>query len=525
MIFCKIITILSIFINEYLIGYYLLNIFQQEHYNAKSFSKVFSTFYFKKPYIYALYLSLILGLINHYIVYIFITLLLIGTLFFLKKPIIYLKFTKRLIRIIISSLIINLILIIIFITIFKSHTISLLLITNILLPFIIILANIINKPIERHINNKYVNLAKRKLNNNKQVIKIGITGSFGKTSTKNIINRVLTEKYYTLATPLSYNTMMGITKTINDSFNNNIEILICEMGAYYLNEIKEMTSFIEPNIVVITDIGPQHLEKFGSLDNIIDAKFEIVENSNYDTTAILNYDNLNIRKRVIKNLDKIKTIGINYQEVDYTAQDIKVDFGITTFTICQGLKDELKPLIKINTRLLGRHNITNILLAYSTIKSLEKYGIEISDQTFVETLYNMDPVDHRLFYKKVDNIAIYDDSYNCNLVGAMNAIEVMSKTTGIKVIITPGMVELSTLSKEYHQALAQKIAKVFDEIYLIDNAIIKDITKILDELNKPYKVFKSFNDAYTYLKEKDQNLQINLLIENDLPDNYLERNK
>jgi UDP-N-acetylmuramoyl-tripeptide--D-alanyl-D-alanine ligase len=135
----------------------------------------------------------------------------------------------------------------------------------------------LNRPIERYINDKYVKKAKDKLSNHKNLVKIAITGSYGKTTVKNILNQILSTKYNVLITPKSYNTPMGLVKTIK-RLNNNHEIFISEMGARRVGDIKYLSSIFRQDIAVITGITTQHLETFFTIDNIIKAKGEIIEN-------------------------------------------------------------------------------------------------------------------------------------------------------------------------------------------------------------------------------------------------------
>ena len=127
---------------------------------------------------------------------------------------------------------------------------------------IMVFASILSYPVIRAKNNRYVKEAKNILKEHKNLKIIGITGSYGKTSTKNIINAILSEKYSTVMTPKSYNTTLGVTKTIREYIKPYTEIFVCEMGASRLGDIKEICNFVKPDISVITSIGPQHLSTF-----------------------------------------------------------------------------------------------------------------------------------------------------------------------------------------------------------------------------------------------------------------------
>ena len=122
----------------------------------------------------------------------------------------------------------------------------------------------------------FVNDASLKLNSRTLPV-VGITGSYSKTTTKNVLNQILQVKNKTFVTPESYNNRLGIAKAINENFQNEDEVAIIEMGTYSNGEIREICSWVRPHIAVITGIAPVHLERMKSLENILDAKSEIVE--------------------------------------------------------------------------------------------------------------------------------------------------------------------------------------------------------------------------------------------------------
>ena len=161
--------------------------------------------------------------------------------------------------------------------------------------YIVIIVNIVNIPIEKSIQEKFVRRAKKTLRQMNNLKIIGITGSYGKTSMKSIVSTLLSQKYNVLKTPKSYNTKMGIVRTINENLKNTDQIFVCEMGADEVGEIKELCDLVHPSIGMITSIGPQHLETFGSIENIKKTKFELVDSLPDDGLAFLNYDNEEVR--------------------------------------------------------------------------------------------------------------------------------------------------------------------------------------------------------------------------------------
>lgn len=507
--------VLSLYVTKCYI--YLANIFQQNHYDPKKYFLSLKIFYTKKRYQYFYYwgiLAMLLSICDVVFVYFTIGFLIIA--FFIKNHyVIKLKKTPRLIRLTITSYFL-----IIILNVLVNKYLLFNYLTVCLFPFIILIAYFINMPVEALIKNHFKQKAIKKIRN-LPLIKVGITGSFGKTSTKNIITEMLEAKYLTLKTPKSYNTMMGLSLTINNMLNSETEIMVCEMGAFRKGEIAEMAKAIRPNIALICEIGMQHLATFKSIDQIVKAKFEITKYLKEDDILILNYDNDYISSYDLSNVltKHIYTYGIN--KGTYHIKDLVFKENVTSFKI---YKDDLF-LVDITTHLLGRHNVINLLASFVCLEALKNFNIEISMSSFKQKSLLLQPFLHRLSFEKIDNINLYDDSYSSNIVGATSACEVLSRQKGLKVIITPGIVDGGKYDEEINKKFAGIIKDVFDEIYLIDNPSSLIIKKVLDEYQKPYHYFSSFKKAYLTIMSKYNKSEeiINLLIENDLPDSFLER--
>ncbi len=493
--------------------YYLLNMYQQEHYDFKKLCKILPTFYFKKIYTDILYIYLILIVFNN----IYHTLVILGLIIVvLLKPhkyIIKLQFTSRIIRL---SVTIVTIMIIPFVILPQAHLIFFT-IELFFLPFILFISNIINTPLENFIKKIYLNVAKKKLNQNKNLIKIAITGSYGKTTTKNILNHLLCLNYISLATPKSYNTLMGITKTINQSLKSTTEVFIMEMGAFKKGEIRKMVKEFPPDISVITEVGPQHLSTFKSIEGVLQAKLEIVSNQPYESSLVINCGNKYLRDVKIINIKDVYKVGID-KDNEYYLSNIKTEQGKTTFVI----KRPNGPDLQVESFLLGKHNALNILICYAILQALKKYDIDVSDSEFINRVKTLPQVAHRLEYKRQNNYHIYDDSYNSNVAGFTSAIDIFKELKTKKVIITPGIVDGGKYSKEINEEMANKMIMQFDDIYLIKNKNIIYYINIFNQHKQEYQLFNSFKDAYIAFKEKYKE-EVSLLIENDLPDNFLER--
>lgn len=483
------------------IGYYLLTLFQQNHYDFKKYFQSFNVFYFKKSYQYFYYLSLSLIILANLAKYLIIIPIILLTLSFIKKNkyVIKLKITKRIIRLLITTILL----------IMQLYRIYFLI--PLILPFLIILANIILSPVEYLIKMYYAFSAANKLKKHHPFI-IAITGSYGKTSTKDLLDRILSTSYVTLKSPSSYNTLMGLSKTINQNSLKLVDFLILEMGAFKKNEIKQMTKLFKPNIRIITEIGPQHMSTFKTIENVTKAKFEITAFMTDQDKLILNYENQYIR--FFNQLDNIYPYGINYGRVQ--AKNIIYLNERLFFDIY------LDNQLVLNASTISKSQMMNILCCFTTIIALNEQGYDLSLKTFKNIIQQDVLSTHRLEHHIINNLHIYDDSYSSNIQGFKNASEMISQKEGIKAIITPGIVDGGKYQKQLNEQVAKILIKTFDQIYLIENKEIKQIKKILNANKKEYYIYPSFKQAYDAFILQQKELTY-LLIENDLPDSFLQR--
>ena len=303
------------------------------------------------------------------------------------------------------------------------------------MPINMVISNFLASPTETFINNRYINSARRKLKKKdyKNLIKIGITGSFGKTSTKFILETILKEKYNVLATPESYNTTMGNVKIIREKLKPEHEVFISEMGARYRFDIQEICDFVKPQIGIITSIGPQHLESFKNIDNIVKTKSELLNGLSSDGVVFLPNDDSHCLKLYNKE-EKVKYIyGVNDKHADVYAKDIKLTSEGSEF-IAVTKNGEIKCVSK----LLGEHNIQNILGCIAIAVHLGLTNEQISSG-----VAKIKPIEHRLqILPNTNGITVIDDAFNSNPVGSKMALDVIKGFEGRKIIITPGMVEL-----------------------------------------------------------------------------------
>lgn len=377
-------------------------------------------------------------------------------------------------------------------------------------PFIPLLANVINYPIEASVRQYYINDAKRILKSSKATV-IGITGSYGKTSVKYYLTTLLKAKYNVLMTPESYNTPMGVVKTIREQLRSTHEIFVCEMGARSKGEIKEICDIVYPTHGLLTSIGEQHLETFKTIDTIIKTKFELVDAVKGKGIALLNGDNAIIRENLPD--QKYQTYG-SINGVNCFAYDVAVSSKGTSFSV--NYNGEL--LEHLQMPLIGEHNVTNVVGAIAMCKYLG-----VSTDGIRTQLKKIAAPPHRLQLLRQQGMTIIDDSYNSNPSGCEAALRVLSMFDGFKILITPGMVELGQMQNELNYEFGVKAAAVCDYIILIGEKQTKPIANgvcstAFDQSN--LFVANTFKEGMA----KAQGLKVNsekiILMENDLPDNY-----
>lgn len=378
-------------------------------------------------------------------------------------------------------------------------------------PLFVIFANLINKPVEKAIANRYINEAKELLKSSNAKV-IGITGSYGKTSVKYYLATLLKAKYNVLMTPESYNTPMGIVKTVRGSLSPLHEIFICEMGAKRVGEIKEICDIVSPDYGLITAIGPQHLETFKSLDNVKKTKFELADSLGKGGILFLNGSDENINAFMGERANISYTLN---GSGSYNASDVSVSERGTEFTVTAPDGESMR----FSTRLIGRHNVLNITGAIAAAHTL---GVSFS-QLKIQVM-RLESVPHRLELISRGKDIIIDDAYNSNPSGTKAALETLSYFEGVKILLTPGMVELGVRQDELNREFGENAARVCDYCILVGKrqteSILAGLAKAGFDSEKIY-VASDLNDAiaYAYALNTHNERKI-ILLENDLPDNY-----
>lgn len=434
-----------------------------------------------------------------------------------RKSIKKLVFTGRVKRLYSAVLIISLILICGYILFFDSILglicSMLLFLISFISPVTVFLAWTVTLPIEKAFSRWYINDAKKILKAHKGLKVIGITGSYGKTTTKFILTRILSESFNVVCTPQSFNTTMGVVRTVRESLKPQTEIFVCEMGAKNIGDIKEICDIASPQYGLITSVGPQHLETFKTVDNVFATKFELADavEKNGGTTFV-NGDSKEIICRI-----KDKKLTVYGTENKFNAYASQISYGRygSKFTVNIG---ETK--LELTSSLLGLHSIINITGAVSLAYLL---GVPADDIKFA--VASLKPYEHRLEMKSsVNGSVMIDDAYNANPEGSIEAVRVLGSFDGMKkVIITPGLIELGTEEYNCNFNLGVEAAGICDIIILVGKKRSKplaDGVKSTSFNTKNLYIAGSFFEAMEiYSRFADSNTA--LLIENDLPDNYL----
>lgn len=330
-------------------------------------------------------------------------------------------------------------------------------------PFVVVIisffANLLLCPFEILNNKKYVRRAAEKIQTHGCLTKIGITGSFGKTSVKNILKCMLDKKYDVVMTDGNYNTPLGIALSAGkiDAYTN---VFIAEMGARKTGDIKELVDMVKPEYGILTGITGQHLETFKTIENIISEKLVLLESLPDFGAGIVN------RRTVPENIVLPGNVCFVGGEEDFVfAENIVTGAFGSRFTLsADGKKYDAE------TRLLGEHNIQNIVTAAGMALKL---GIRPED--IVRAIKCLKSIPHRLELINNGKINVIDDTYNSNPVGAAEALKVLSSFEGKKIAVTPGMVELGKNEREENFALGRKMAAVCDIVLLIGGSRTEDL--------------------------------------------------
>ena len=381
-------------------------------------------------------------------------------------------------------------------------------------PLLLVAADRLLAPVQAAVNERYLRSARRRLAEVSPVV-VGVTGSFGKTSTKFAVAGLLGPPGEVLATPSSYNTPLGVCRALNELLTPGHRFLVVEMGAYAEGDVRELCELVRPTVGVLTAIGPAHLERFGSLEAIRRAKYELIEALPPTGVAVMNCDDPEVRALADHTTGvAVVRYGVTEQaRATVTAEAVTVTGRGMELEIVDRRTDER---LAARTRLLGSHAVGHVLAGVAVATSL---GRPLAD--LAAPIASLSPVEHRLqIIEGTGGITVIDDAYNSNPSGAAVALEVLADMPGRrKVVVTPGMVELGDEQFEANRSLGRRAASAADTVIVVARVNREAITSGARSAGTPSRVI-----AVDTLAEAQHELARLLqpgdvvLFENDLPD-------
>jgi UDP-N-acetylmuramoyl-tripeptide--D-alanyl-D-alanine ligase len=333
---------------------------------------------------------------------------------------------------------------------------------------------------------------------------------------KYFLNTLLTAKYNVLMTPASFNTPMGVVRTIREQLRPTHEIFICEMGARRNGEIQELCDIAEPDFGILTSVGPQHLETFRTIETIIDTKFALARSVAKKGRGVcfVNADNTYIREHMDLSAGQIP-YGTT-DDCNYFASDLTVSHEGTRFVM--HIKDG-GTIEGMQTSLVGMHNAVNLAGAIGMALYLG-----VTPQQIRVSLAKLTAPPHRLELKRNGAVTILDDAYNANPSGSKAALDALAMFPDCKILVTPGMVELGAEQEQRNEEFGRQAAAVCDYIFLVGERQAVPIRRGIEaagfdmsRVTVTHTVEEAISGAYA-VQHAGRKV---ILLENDLPDNYL----
>lgn len=359
-------------------------------------------------------------------------------------------------------------------------------------PFVTVSAGLIMKIYEIPRNRRFVRRARETLGRS-ECVKVGITGSFAKTTVKFLAAHILSRKYRVIATPASYNTPAGIARTVKE-LGVDCDVFLAEMGARRRGDIAELCAIVRPHYGVVTGICPQHLETFGSLEEIRAEKGEL---ASYAELTILGESAGDLPAKESRVAGR-----------DFAAEDVVLSTEGSSFLLRLG-----KERFPVTLPLLGRAAAEDAALAAALCRELGMTGEEIAS-----ALASAPAVEHRLQKIVSGGVTVLDDAYNANTEGAKNAIETLGLFPGRKYVVTPGLVEMGMLEEKANEELGRQL--VGCNVLLIGETLVLPVRRgFLDAggSEQALRIFPTLDEGVRALKRELEDGDCVLFL-NDLPD-------
>ena len=384
-------------------------------------------------------------------------------------------------------------------------------------PWVLGLANVVLRPFQQWETRRYVRSAQRTLEAVRPLV-VGISGSFGKTTTKACVAAVMDIHGPAYPTPASFNTFLGVVRAINEGLEPRHETFVAELGAYRLGDIEELCDLVHPTVGILTNLGPAHLERFGSMDAIEQAEGELADALPPDGLFVTRADDERCR-RVGRDRASCRVLLFSpaeHPEADLWAENVTVTSGGTEFEI--RWRDNPEPLA-VRSKLLGEPNVANLLAAAAVARDRGSTPAQIA-----RALRRVAPPKHRLepIVNQAAGIVVIDDSYNSNPTGAAAALQVLAAhEAGRRILVTPGMVELGPQEAEENRRFGERAAAVVD-LCLLSGPLAEHIRAGLLDAGFPEGQIVVTPDGpalHAELASLSRRGDV-ILFENDLPDVY-----
>ena len=376
-------------------------------------------------------------------------------------------------------------------------------------PLFIVVAELLFKPLELFQTGRIVGRAVAKRKRLKNLHVIAIVGSYAKTSTKNMLYTLLWKDFRVVKTPKSYNTELSIARSMISDLKDNTEIFICEMDAYQKGEIARLCQIAGPTKGIITAIGPQHLSRFGSMENLAATQFEVAEFS--DTNQLFLNEEDEWSKKLSHHQEN-EVIWYNNRE-NFVSNTHEHD-DYQTFRMHLG-----KEYADIHLPLKGAHNSVNFLAAAVIARNL---GVSL--KTIQQRARLIRPTEHRLEVRQLGEMTLLDNTYNANPKAALASLALLdSYKKAQKILVTPGFVELGKEHDREHRLFASAAAKIADDIIIVGYQAKKPLLAGLTEAkfdSEHIHFVETTQQGLAHISQIKKSNKVTVLLENDLPDQY-----
>lgn len=373
-----------------------------------------------------------------------------------------------------------------------------------LTPAVTDLALAATAPLERHLSAKFMDAATSRLNNVSPRV-VAITGSFGKTSTKFYVGHLLRAKYVTVTSPASYNNKTGLSRAINERLTPGTEIFVAEMGTYGRGEIRTLCDWLHPEISVITALGPVHLERMGSIENIARAKAEILEHAK---VGIVNIDN-----------PRLAAVATDYKRkggklITCSATSVEADVSVVA--------DQAKLVVSVHGNLVEVVNLPGVFPGNVACAVAVAIAADVPLHEIASRLATLPRPEHRQAVQPTANgITVIDDTYNSNPDGALKALATLASaaTGNRKAVVTPGMVELGREQAKANEIFAQQAAAIATDIIVVGRTNRRALLRGASTGAAHVTICTDRSQAVAWVRSNLSDGDA-VLYENDLPDHY-----